>query len=807
MSVLMQDVRFALRTLRRGWGVTLIAVASLAVAIGGNTTVFGLINSFLFQPLTVDEPERLVVLQERRVEQPARISTLATSLATMADFEERMDGAAGWAALRPTVLGLRSGDRSEPVPSAQVTAGFFRLLGVGLERGRAFLAEEGVEGAPKVAIVGRDFWERARGGEAPDPVGQTLPLNGEEYEVVGVLPAGFTFLFSSADIYVPLTANPRESPRDRRDLLAVARLASGTSMERFAAEAASISAQLALEYPAVQRDWTVDVFNARTDIPDANTKIFYGLLQGSVFFVLLIACANITNLLLARAQERRREIALRTVLGAGRGRITRQLLTESGLLVVSGAVLGLGLGWWGLRAVANHFAGLLPAGYTPELDGTVVLFTVGLSVLAGLVFGLVPALQTLRENQSDALKEGGGKASPSRGRRLLTRGLVVAEIALSLVALGGGGMMVRSFVELRNADPGFDGSALVTTQLRAPASRYPDAEQRLLLFDRVLERAASAGRALPAALVNALPQGFQTPTDTFRIEGAGIDPSSVAPRAFSLRATPRYAEVLGIEVVRGRFLSDEDRAGSGPVAVVNRSFAESWLGDGDPVGRQIVFRGASRRIVGVVADVQQVLVRAPGQVQSEAIYLPLAQDPEGIFTLIVRAAGDAAALKEPLRAAVQEIDPDLTLSTVRTMDEVVEQFFVGVQVFNTILGGFGILAILLASLGTYGVLAYQVGQRRHEIGIRMAVGAEGARVVRMVTRQGVVMSLVGLGLGGLVMLPFTRLLGGLLDGITTVNPTTPLYVAAILFSVTLVASIVPAVRAATVDPVRALRDE
>jgi putative ABC transport system permease protein len=568
-----------------------------------------------------------------------------------------------------------------------------------------------------------------------------------------------------------------------------------------------LAAQFEEEHPAVQRDWTMDVFNARTDIPDSRTKIFYGLLQGSVFFVLLIACANITNLLLARGQERKREIALRTVLGAGRGRIARQLLTESGVLVFAGATLGLALGWFGIRVLANHFAGVLPANYTPSLDGTVVLFTAGISVLAGLIFGLVPTVQTFRANQSESLKEGGGKSSAGKNRKLLTRGLVVAEIALSLTALGGGGMLVRSFMELQGADPGFDGAGLVTTQLRVPASKYPDDEQRVLLHDQVIERARALDGARSVAIVNVLPQNFQVPTDTFHIVGHAADQAATAPRAFSLRASPDYVDAFGIDVLRGRFFDEGDRIGNAPVVVVNRSFAEAWFGNDDPVGQHLLIQNESRQVVGVVSDVQQLLVRTPGQVESEAVYFPAAQMPNGGYTLVVSAAGDPAPLKEPLRAGVQGLDPDLTLSAVLTMDEVVDQFFVGVQVFNTILGGFGILAILLASLGTYGVLAYQVGQRRHEIGIRMAVGAQGGEVVKMVTKQGLWMSVLGLGIGGLVMLPLTKLLRSLLQGISTVEPSTAVVVAGILLSVTLLASFVPALKASAVDPVRALRDE
>lgn len=368
-------------------------------------------------------------------------------------------------------------------------------------------------------------------------------------------------------------------------------------------------------------------------------------------------------------------------------------------------------------------------------------------------------------------------------------------------------MLVRSFLELQGQDPGFDGSALVTARVRVPDSRYPDDDQRLILLDRLVERAHALEGARLAAVVDVLPRNVQAPVDTFRVQGREVDPAASAPRAFALRASAEYAEAFGIGVLQGRFFQEGDRLGQAPVVVVNRSFAQAWFGNDNPVGHHLQFRGESREIVGVVEDVQQVLLRTPGQVESEAIYMPAAQSPGGVYTLVVRAAGDPAALKEPLRATLQELDPDLTLSQVLTMDEFTDQFFLGVQVFNTILGGFGILALLLASLGTYGVLAYQVTQRRHEIGIRMAVGAQGREVVRMVTTQGVWMAALGLGIGGLVMVPLTGLLRSVLDGISTVSGDTTVMVAVVLFTVTLVASLVPAYRASATDPLVALRDE
>ena len=805
MQTLLQDTRFAMRMLRKGWGVTAIAVASLALAIGGNTTVFGIIETFLFQPIPFEAPERLVVFQERRSVQPEGLNTLSTSLGTWSDLRERSRTADAWTAYRPTTMGLRTGERSEPVPAARVGPDFFDVLGVRVARGRTFRPDEGVAGAPRVAIVTPEFWERARGGEG-DPLGAVLSLDGEPWEVIGVMPESFVLLFGTADVLVPLTESSLAGPRDRRDVVSLARLAPGATMDQMRDEARSVLALLEEAHPVAYRDWTLDVFNLREDIPDTRTKLFYGMLQGSVFFVLLIACANIMNLLLARGQERRREIALRTVLGAGRGRIVRQLLTESAVLVTAGGLSGLGLGWYGLHLVAASFAGQLPPGFVPSLNGPVLLFTMGISVVAGLTFGVVPALQTFGQGQAEVLKDG-GKSSAGTGRRLLVRGLVVLEIALSLVALGGGGMLVRTFMDLKSVDPGFVGADIVTVQVRAPASSYPDGPVLQTLLEDVLERARGVEGVSAVALANALPQSLQAPTDTFRVQGGDVDASAHPPEAFALAASPGYADVFDLEVLRGRFFAETDGADGAPVAVVNASFAARWFPGGGAVGSRVHAKGREREIVGVVADLKQVVFAAAGGVQDEAVYVPLAQGTSPSVSVAVRAAGAPADVGEPLRQAIQSLDPDLALTPVLTMDERIDRLFVGIDIFNTVLGGFGVLALLLAAVGTYGVLAYSVAQRRQEIGIRMAIGAPARSVVGMIARQGLGMAVLGLVAGGVVMVPLTVLLTNLMAGFAEVDPGTSVVVAALLFVVTVAASLLPAWRASSVRPVQALQDD
>ncbi len=807
MAQLVRDARYALRMLRKRWGIALIAVVSLAVAIGGNTAVFSLVSAVVLRPTSVTEPERVVLVQERLKTQSINLSSFTISPGTWADLRERSQTAQSWAALRAAQRGLRGTERTEPVSIAEATPGFFELVGTPLLRGRGFRADEGVEGGAKVAVIRSEFWEREYGG-AGDPLGELLVIDGEPHEVVGVLPVGYSVLFAGADIWVPLIDDPAERSRDQRNLVPLARLAPDAGVEAFEAEVAALAQQLESEFPQVFEGWTLDVFNYREDIPNTQTRIFYTLLQGSVFFVLLIACANVSNLLLARGQERRREIALRLTLGAGRGSIVRQLFTESALLVVAGVLIGIGLGWYGIRLMVNYVADVLPANIVIALDGQVLLFTLLVSCVTGLVFGMVPALQTFRHSHADTINSGGGRASATKRRKTLSRSLVVAEIALSLLALGGGGALIQSFLQIRGGDPGFDPAPILTARVRVPPSKYTSDEETLLLLERVLQSAESIEGAEKAALVNALPRTFGSPIETFQIRGRETDPGSRAPQAFSLLASPSYLDTFDIELLQGRFLDDTDGLGQAPVAVVNRSFSETWLAGESAVGHYIEIDGESRQIVGVVEDIQQVLLQTGGGVQSETIYRPIAQAPPASFFLTLRGRGaDPRELADPLRVALRGLDPDLAVSQALTMNQVTEQNFVGINIFNTILGGFGILAILLAAVGSYGVLAYSVSQRRNEIGIRIALGAEGSRVVWMVARQGVFLAVLGLAIGGVFMFPLLGLIRSLMVGIATVSGEVAAAVAVLLFAVTVVASLVPAVRAANVDPVSALQHE
>jgi putative ABC transport system permease protein len=800
------DLRFALRTLRKGWWVTLVAMVSLVVAIGGNATVFGLVNGLLFRPLPYEAPERLVVFDEVERDQQRGQGPIAVSLANLADISERSRTTTAWASARPRTVSLRGTERAEARTGTEVSTGFFDVLGVSPVRGRAFRPEEGVEGGPRVVLLDYAYWVNTMGPEV-DPVGRVLTLDGEPHEVIGVLPEGFDFLFGTADFWLPLTASPQSEPRDRRDVLSLARMSPTATMEQVRAEAAVIAEQLEGEYPDPQRGWTLDVRNLRYDFPSQQSRMLFWLLQGSLMAVLLIACVNITNLLLSRGQERMREIALRTALGAGRWRIVRQLLSESLLLTVAGAAGGVGLGWYGIRILANRFAGALPGSYAPVLDGAVVGFTLVISAAGGVIFGLVPALQVFRASHFDALKEGGERGGAGRGRRRLSRALVVGEVVLSLVALGTGGMMVRSFLQLQNVESGFDQRSLLTARLVVPRTKYPEEEEALLLLDGILEETRGLPGVRAAALVNALPMGFGASTDTFRVESGLVDESETAPSALVVQASPGYRETIDLALLEGRFFTDADRLGEVPVAVVSRTLAGDRFPSGSPLGERIRIQGESREIVGVVADVRQAIFQAPGAAQPGVVYLPVAQFPQGGYFLMARVEGDPRVVADPLGTALQRLDPDLALAQLLTLDEVISQFFVAIEVFNVILTGFGVMALLLAAVGVYGVLAHSVNRRRREIGVRMAVGARGQEVVRLFAREGLVLGAVGLGIGLLSTVPVSILLRSVMQGVSTVAWSTVFLAGSVLFGVVMLASVLSASRAAAVDPVKTLKQE
>ncbi|MGD2115794.1 MAG: ADOP family duplicated permease, partial [Acidobacteriota bacterium] len=648
------------------------------------------------------------------------------------------------------------------------------------------------------------FWQTRFGGD-PDVLGRSVVMDGETYTVVGVLPERFEFLDAQVELWRPLAIDRAEASRDRRNLLVVARLAPGVTTDEADAAMATMGERLAGEYPEANRGYTVQVLNLRENMPSSQDRQLLAMIQGALVFVLLIACANVANLLLARTQGRITELAVRSSLGAGRWRIARQLGVEALVASVVGGVLGLGGGALVTHAIADVMAARIPRFWLPTIDGRVLLFTAGVTVFAGLLVGFLPALQTVRLNVQDALKEGGRSASLGGRRRLMTKALVVAEIALALVLLGGGSVLIQTFLDIQKRDPGFETAGLTTLRVTLPDDRYDSPAARATVFADLVERLDALPGVKNAAAASIRPRTPVLPSEPFTVEGAPPPDGQAAPSAGVVAAGPELFETLGIDLLEGRRFLGTDGPDAARVALVNRSFAERYFPDDEPVGRRIVVRNEPRRVVGVVRDVIHGVFFE--REQQPAIYLPLAQESPPGAAITLRTEVDSAALANPVREALSAYDPGLVVTQVQSLDEFTQQFFVGMQMITAILGGFGTLALLLAALGTYGVLAYSVAQRTHEIGVRIALGARGAEVRRMVTRQGLLLAVLGIGLGVPGVILVTRAIGATMANMAEVEPLTVLAVALALTVVTLFASWMPARRAAAVDPLVALRGD
>ncbi len=794
---------------RRGHVVSFFAILSLALGIAGNVVVFSLISPTIFKPLPYPNPDRIVLLGQRAKGQPdITMFSLLSSLGVWADYRERSRTLTEWAALNLTFMSRSLGDRSVSFMAGRVTPSFFRVLGAVPVRGRLFMDAEGVVGGPKVAVLDWDFWQTSLGAES-DVVGMVLTLDGAPHEVIGVLPEGFEFITPQVDVWVPLQRDPYEYGRHSRWTISIARMEPGATMAQVEAEVAQIAEDIESEHPESFRGWTMDAINLRTEFPDRHSRLYLGIILGTVLFVLLIACANITNLLLARNQDRRWEIALRTALGAGRLRIFLRLARESVAMAAMGGTVGLLLAALTMQLTSDRLGRWMPRMWHPSLDAGVVLFTVATTVLCGVVFGLLPAIQSLRGDQVETLKrrEGAGSGG-GRRRGLVSTSLVVAQIALCFVALGGGSILARSFSGLINQDPGFDTSGLLTARFEIPDWKYESAEV-IPLLKEVQEQAVALPGVASAALVLPLPKDIFATAEPFHIESQPIQEGDLAPQAIAVIASPEYLETLGIPLLQGRFFEESDGMDAPRVAVINREVVERHFGGRSPVGDRIVLRDTSWEIVGVAADVQQSLVPHAGGGLQEAVYIPLLQAPYLNPYLVLRTTGEPRAWAEPLRQTIWNVDPDIPVNTVETIDEFASRYTGVMEISNVILAAFGVLALLLASLGTYGVVAYSMGQRTHEIGVRLAIGARPMEVVALVAKQGIRMSILGLIIGGLLLIPVVAAVGSVLAGfgLEPVEPITLLAIAALLFLVTLVATVVPASRAASVDPVRVLKAE
>ncbi|MGD8869095.1 MAG: ABC transporter permease [Gemmatimonadales bacterium] len=806
METVIRDIGYALRSLRRNPSFVSVALLTIGLGIGINTAIFSVVHAILLRPLPYPESHELFTVWEN-LERRGGPPTEWTGRSNFLDWRERnrtfaeMSAVSGWA---PNLTGI---DRPEVLAGALVSPGYFKVLAVEPAAGRAFVPDEETPGNSSVAVLSHELWQSRFGG-APDVVGSNLTLDGQLYTVVGIMPPGFHGpIVTGADIWSPLPIDRARDDRGNYFLRVIGRLAPGVSREAAAADMNRLAALIAEEHPIDYRDvGTTLIPLQETVVGSAREPLL--VLLGAVGLILLIACANVANLLLARASVRERELAVRSALGAGRMRLLRQLLTESLVLAVGGGVVGLGLGIWGTDALVALIPPGVPRAAEIGMHPTVFLFTVGVALATGLLFGLAPALVLSGSETSQALRERATVSRTARGERLRSA-LVVGELAIGMTVLAAAGLLLRSFVELRSVDPGFEVEGTLSARLFLPAARYPGGSQINAFLQELEERL----RAVPAVhsfgAITVLPLSGLVHDISFGIEGRLPLPGE-EPAADSRRATPGLLKALGVPLLRGRWFEESDREGTTRVAVINETLARRHFAGEDPIGRRIKVGGVRDpespwwTIVGVVGSVSsRALNRAP----EPEIYVPAAQQPARGWSIVVRADGDAAALAPPLRDAVWSLDPDMAISQLATLETVFAASIASERLITWLLAAFAALAVLLGAIGTYGVMAFRVSRRTRELGIRIALGARRGDVLGEVMRRGAWLTLGGLALGLAAALAAGQALSNLLFEVSPIDPLTLAGVATLLAATALFACYWPARRATRVDPLIALRSE
>jgi len=813
MNTLLQDLRYAVRTLLKNPGFTFAALIALALGIGANTAIFSVVNAVLLRPLPFEHQERLVSIYGVSANDAA--GRFPLSYPDFVDYQKQAQSLQDIAvySLAGTSL-VNSSDEPESLSGVVASADLFPMLGVAPKSGRVFTREEDKPGAAPVIVLSEGLWQR-RFNSDPEIVGRQITIGGRSTTVLGVMPADFKFPVEAlkVDYWMPVAADPGAAAfierRGGRFLNAVASLKPGVTADGAEAELNNIALDLEKQYPG-NTGVRAGVLSLREDlVGDIRPALL--VLLGAVVLVLLIACANVANLLLARAAARGREMALRAALGASRARVMRQLLTESVLLALTGGALGLLLALWGIELLVALSPDNIPRVKEIALDSRVLLFTLAVSLVTGIGFGITPALQASSSDLNETLKEGGRGSTTGRRRDLTRSLLVVSEVALSLMLLVGAGLLIKSFVRLLSSDPGYDTQRVLTVNVPLSRTKYPQPEQQANFFQQALERM----RALPGvevvAATSLLPLSGNDSISTFTIEGRPPVVPGQEPDARQQTISPDFFRALGIPLRRGRDFTARDTATQTPVIMINETFARSFFPGEDPTGKRIRLDSETaenkppREIVGVVGDTRH---GGLGGTSYASYYFPYLQRPARNMTLAVRAtSSDSAALTASVRNALRELDRNQLVGEGQTMDTLVSRSVAPRRFNMLLLGVFALIALVLAAVGIFGVMNYAVTQRTHEIGIRLALGAQKADVLRLIVGRGMRLTLIGVALGLAGAFASTRVMASLLYGVSATDTFVFTGIAVLLASVALVACYIPARRATKVDPLIALRYE
>lgn len=815
MSGVIQDFQYAVRQVRKSPGFAAIAVITLALGIGANTSIFSVVNAVLLRSLPFPDSERLVRVWHTPPQSSfPGISVFSISPANFLDWQSQNHVFSSMAIYGFGGFTLTGGDKAEQVTASRVSAAFFSTLGARPMLGRVFSAQEDEPGHSNVVILSHRFWQDHFGSNR-DIVGRDITLDGTKYLVAGVMPPSFRFP-DFAQVWTPMAWTDQEKTvRGNHNYLAVARLKPGVDLKQAQAEMNTISSRLEQQYPADDKGWGALLRPLQADlVSDVRPALL--VLLGAVGFILLIACVNVTNLSLARIFSRHKEIAIRTAMGASSARIIRQIVVESVLLALAGGALGLAYAHFGVRLIMAFLADKLSASMEANLDLKVLAFTAAVSVLTGVVAGILPALHLSRANVNQALKQGLGRTGSDSGGNRTRSVLVVVEVALSLVLLIGAGLMIRSFQTLRTVNPGFDARGVLTMTAGISRGKFSTANEQISFFERTLERIRALPSVTAAGVIDDVPLGGGGSHQPIAVEGRAIVPMAEQPEVDVRRISAGYLSALQIPVLRGRDFDSSDVAGRPSTILISASLAKQFWPEEDPIGKHITltfFPGVVREIVGVVGD-----VKGDGLDQTRApatLYMPLDQlaPPQGeqwrssSMTLVVRSSSSPEAMVSAVTNAIREIDSTIPVTNVQTMEDLVTTSLSSERFSLLLLGAFALLALILAAIGIYSVLSYSVRRRVQEIGIRLALGASLSDVLRMVIFEGLRPTLLGVLIGIAGAFTLARVMSNLIYGVKPTDPLTFVSVAFLLGVVALGASIIPAYRAAKVDPLVALRYE
>ncbi len=811
MDSLIKDIRYGVRGLIKHPGFTAIVVITLALGIGASTAIFSIVDSVLLRRLPYTTADRIVAIQELN---PAGKGVQVTS-ANFLDWRAQNSVFEHLAAIKTTTSNLALSDHAERVELAQTNANFFEVFGIKPQYGRLFISQDEQAGHEAVVVVSDTLWQR-RFGSDPSLVGKTMTLDGRNYTVVGIAPAGFQYPDKTEVWLPPLKLVPELWPnqdvtqtRGMGYLAAVAILKPGVSLQQAAAEMETITSRLRQQYPDTNNRRFNRVVSLHEHLVGDTNKLLY-LLLGAVTFVLLIGCANVANLLLASGASRQKEMAIRAALGASRRRVMRQLFTESTLLALTGGVVGLMIAYWGLAGITKLLPGDFPRLNEIHMNLRVLGFTFAASVLTGILFGLVPALQISRPDVQETIRETGRGAAGSRRQSRFRQALIVVEVALSVVLLVGAGLLFRSFMRLQSVKTGFTAEHVLTARLTPSGTNYAKQADYDKFYSQVIEKVNAIPGVQDAGLINTLPLD-KGPTAGFRVEGSPVTTPDKWPSANYRSVSPNYFRAMGIPVVQGRAYTERDTTSTPNVMIVNQKLADEEFGGENPVGKRITFGNTDQNrqpvwfeIVGVVANVRSLELR---EEPTAEVYFAALQDYWPAMSLVVRSNVDLSNLGGSIRQIVNDVDKSVPVSNVKMMDHIVSESITQPRFNLFLLGLFSTVAMLLSAAGIYGVTAYTVTQRTHELGIRIALGAQVSDVLKMILGQGMAVIGVGLIIGLAAAFGLMRLLRSLLYGVGENDPLTFVAITGVLLLVALLACYIPARRATKVDPLEALRYE